>query len=95
MRPAIPHVRITAPAKAILRDWGMKVELKEHVPTIVWTGDSNGENWDWSVGTYVRSQVPGSMLITLDGIEFAIQESFRSKLEGKTLDYQNGFFFVR
>jgi len=70
-------------------------ELSGHVPTIAWTGDAKGKNWEWSVGTYIRNEVPASALIIIEGIEFAIDPSLHSRLEGKTLDYVNGYFFVR
>jgi hypothetical protein len=86
---------ITPAARSVLGAWSKNQDLAGHVPTIVWTGDENGKNWEWSVGGYIRDQVPASALVILDGIEFAIEGSLRDRLDGKTLDYVNGYFFVR
>lgn len=85
---------ITPAARAVLAYWAEHEDLVGHVPTIIWSGDVNFQNWEWGVGTYVRSEIPASVIVTLDGIEFAIEPDSLPRLEGNTLDYINGSFYV-
>lgn len=86
---------ITSAARQVLDSWRQDPKLRSHVPTIVWTGDAQGKNWEWSIGTYSLDEIPSSALVHLDGVEFAIEEALRNRLDGKELDYENGYFFVR
>lgn len=60
-------------------------------------GDADGNNWDWGVGTFLKSKLPRSSAgyVNIDGMEFFIEPEQHPKISGKTLFYENGEFVVR
>jgi hypothetical protein len=50
---------------------------------------------DWSVAFHRRDKVPASEVVTIAGIDFYFdQGSISERLNGKTLNYRGGFFYV-
>jgi len=92
---SVMNMRIAPAARKVLESWSCAPELKGHVPTIVWMGDSEGRHWGWSVGTYKREDIPSTGFVMVDGVEFVIEEALRARLSGKVLDYIDGYFVVR
>lgn len=94
------NLKITPAARkallALVRDSG----LSDPYVTIVAGTDREGKHWGWNVGLYAKDRVtpattPDDWILEIEGLRFAIDVNFQAKLDGRTLDLQNGHFRVR
>jgi hypothetical protein len=51
-------------------------------------------NGAWTVGHYLRTDVPPSDLFKVDGVELYVDARWQDQLSGKTLDFRDGYFEV-
>ena len=89
--------KISKTARAEIQRWLTNADFKDHIPTIAWMGDAEGKNWNWGVGTFLRSDLPRSSrgFVMLDGMEFFIEPNQHDNLRGKTLLFEDGEFSIK
>lgn len=61
---------------------------------LVWGHASDGSDPGWSVGLYRADQVPPEEVQQIAGIRFHVVPTFVRNLNGKKLDFVDGFFQV-
>ena len=89
--------KISNAARAEIQRWLTHSDFRGHIPTIAWMGDAQGKDWNWSVGTFLRSDLPSSSrgFVTLDGMDFFVEPDQHDNLRGKTLYFENGEFTIK
>jgi|SRR5687767_12979676 hypothetical protein len=106
MAPAI-SLTVTGAAQSALREFLGHCEPGSVVTVVWWEGGATLKGLSagpvqfqltgpqWGVGSYPRSAIHESKIVTISGIEFYFgQGDISNRLNGKTLEYRAGRFHV-
>ncbi len=94
------NLNLSKAALAKLLEYFERAELENHVATLAWATDGTDTRGNrlgphWSIGFYERTKVADEPIVNIQGINFVFMQPWKiADIEGKTLDFRNGRFFV-